>query len=79
MLKKLLVAGIILFLAAVFLDQNYVQVPVKFFVGNPFHFNLSLIIIVSVFVGVLLTAVSILGFNITRDKLLKRKLSVKKH
>nr|AMP41632.1 magnetosome protein Man2 [uncultured Nitrospirota bacterium] len=69
----------ILFLVSVFLDQNYAPVPVKFFVGNPFHFSLSLIIIVSIFVGVLLTALSILSFNIVRDKLLKRKLSLKKH
>ncbi|MBF0343193.1 MAG: DUF1049 domain-containing protein [Nitrospirae bacterium] len=64
---------------SVFLDQNYVQVPVKFFVGNPFHFNLSLIIIISIFIGVILTALSILSFNSVRNKVLKKRLSLKKH
>nr|AMP41552.1 magnetosome protein Man2 [uncultured Nitrospirota bacterium] len=79
MLKNLLITGIVLFLISVFLDQNYVQVPVKFFVGNPFHFNLSLIIIISIFIGVILTALSILSFNSVRNKVLKKRLSLKKH
>ncbi|MBF0538510.1 MAG: DUF1049 domain-containing protein [Nitrospirae bacterium] len=78
MLKKLLLIGMVLFLVSVFLDQNYVQVPVKFFVGNPVQFNLSLIIVVSMLVGVLLTILSILSFNSVRNRVFKGKLSLKK-
>jgi len=44
-----------LFLVVVFLDQNRVPVPVKILLGNPFHLGLSLIIIVSMVVGVIMT------------------------
>jgi uncharacterized integral membrane protein len=44
-----------LFLVVVFLDQNRVPVPVKIIIGNPFHLGLSLIIIVSMVVGVIMT------------------------
>ncbi len=52
---KWLLALILLFLAVVFLDQNNVPVPVKVIFGKPFYFRLSLIILVSVAAGVLLT------------------------
>ena len=44
-----------LFLVVVFIDQNRAPVPIKILLGNPFHFGLSLIIIVSMVVGVIMT------------------------
>jgi uncharacterized integral membrane protein len=44
-----------LFLVVVFLDQNLGPVPVKIIIGNPFHLGLSLIIIVSMVVGMIMT------------------------
>ncbi|MEC4676082.1 MAG: LapA family protein [Nitrospirota bacterium] len=56
---KWLLALIFLFLAVVFLDQNNVPVPVKVIFGKPFYFRLSLIILVSIGVGALLTLAGI--------------------
>jgi uncharacterized integral membrane protein len=44
-----------LFLVVVFIDQNRAPVPVKIIIGNPLHLELSLIIIVSMVVGVIMT------------------------
>jgi uncharacterized integral membrane protein len=44
-----------LFLVVVFIDQNRMPVPIKIILGSPFHLGLSLIIIVSMVVGVIMT------------------------
>jgi len=54
-LTRYLIMLMSLFLVVVFLDQNRVLVPVKIIIGNPFHLGLSLIIIVSMVVGVIMT------------------------
>ncbi len=43
-----------LFLAVIFLDQNSTPVPMKIIIGNPHGIRLSLIIIVSMLIGMLL-------------------------
>ncbi|MBF0564610.1 MAG: LapA family protein [Nitrospirae bacterium] len=62
------------FLFAVFLDENYVPVPLKFFFGGPFHLHLSAIIIVSMMVGAIITLLSVFIFNNIRSKLKKMKV-----
>ena len=44
-----------LFMVVVFLDQNRTPVPIKIVIGKPFHLELSLVIIISVVVGVIMT------------------------
>jgi uncharacterized integral membrane protein len=51
--SRYLVILMLLFLAAVFLDQNRTPVPVKILIGNPFQLGLSLIIIISMVIGVI--------------------------
>jgi uncharacterized integral membrane protein len=60
-MKKLIffVTVTVLFLAALFLDQNSSPVPVKIILGNPRPIGLSAIILTSMLVGV---ALSIGGF-----------------
>jgi uncharacterized integral membrane protein len=50
-----LVMAISLFLVIVFLDQNRNPVPVKIILGTPFQLGLSLIIIISMLFGVIVT------------------------
>jgi len=50
-----LVVLMLLFMVFVFLDQNQAPVPIKILLGGPFHFGLSLIILISVIAGMLLT------------------------
>ncbi|HLE19107.1 MAG TPA: hypothetical protein VI728_12580 [Syntrophales bacterium] len=50
-----LVTLMFLFLVVVFLDQNRTAVPIKILIGNPFQLELSLIIIISIVVGVIST------------------------
>lgn len=47
---------IVLFLTVLFLDQNSAPVPVKIILGDPRPVGLSSIIIVSILIGVLLSA-----------------------
>ena len=63
-----LVILMFLFLVVVFLDQNRVPVPVKIIIGNPFHLGLSLIIIVSMVVGVIMTSGVIYLMNRRKGK-----------
>lgn len=44
-----------LFLVVVFLDQNRRPVPLKFIIGTPFQVDLSLIILISIVIGVVIT------------------------
>jgi len=50
-----LIVLMFLFMVFVFLDQNRGPVPIKILVGNPFHLGLSLIIIISMMLGVIMT------------------------
>ena len=43
------------FLVGVFLDQNRTPVPIKIIFGNPFHLDLTLIILVSMVVSSVMT------------------------
>ena len=52
---RYLIMLISLFIVLVFLDQNRAPVPIKIVIGNPFHLGLSLIIIISMLVGVVMT------------------------
>ena len=52
---RYLVVLMFLFMVFVFLDQNRGPVPIKILVGNPFHLGLSLIIMISMVVGVIMT------------------------
>ena len=52
---RYLIIAMALFLVLIFLDQNRTPVPLKIIVGNPFHLELTIIVIISVAVGALLT------------------------
>jgi multisubunit Na+/H+ antiporter MnhC subunit len=67
-MKKLIffVTVIVLFLAALFLDQNSSPVPVKIILGNPRPIGLSAIIITSILVGVALTLAALFLFKTMR-------------
>ena len=54
-LTRYLILFMSLFLVVVFIDQNRAPVPIKILLGNPFHLGLSLIIIISMVVGVIMT------------------------
>jgi uncharacterized integral membrane protein len=43
------------FLAVVFLDQNRTPVPIKILVGQPFHLELTFIIVISMAVAAIMT------------------------
>ena len=66
---KYLVIVMALFLVVVFLDQNRRPVPLKFVVGTPFLVDLSLIILISMGLGIALTFVFLRFMN--RRKRLK--------
>ena len=53
--SKYLVLAMVLFLVVVFLDQNRRPVPLKFIIGTPFLMDLSLIILISMVIGIALT------------------------
>jgi len=53
--SKYLVIAMALFLVVVFLDQNRRPVPLKFIIGTPFLVDLSLIILISLIVGIVVT------------------------
>ncbi|KWT94827.1 lipopolysaccharide assembly protein LapA domain-containing protein [Candidatus Magnetominusculus xianensis] len=73
--KKLVIPLItVLFLGAVFIDQNAVPVPMKFFIGSPIHMHLSAIIVVSMAAGSALTIVGFLIFKGIQQKIKKRKM-----
>ncbi|MCG6533223.1 MAG: LapA family protein [Syntrophales bacterium LBB04] len=65
-----LVMAISLFLVIVFLDQNRNPVPIKIILGGPFHLGLSLIIIISMLLGVIMTigVVYLTSRRRTKDK-----------
>jgi uncharacterized integral membrane protein len=63
--------AIALFLVLIFLDQNRVSVPLKLFLGKPFQVELSVIVIVSVLIGMLI-AISVIFF-IKRVKRIKER------
>lgn len=50
-----LIVVMLLFMVVVFLDQNRTPVPIKILIGNPFHLELSLIIVISMVVAVIVT------------------------
>ena len=54
-LIRYLIMFMSLFLIVVFIDQNRAPVPVKILLGNPFHFGLSLIILISMAVAMVMT------------------------
>ncbi len=62
-----------IFLLAVFMDQNTMHVPVKLFVGEPFHIYLSLIIGASMLTGAVLTIAGIMIFKQIQSKLRKKR------
>ena len=57
-----------LFLVVVLIDQNWAPVPIKILLGSPFHLGLSLIIIVSMLVGVIMTMGVVYLMNRRKDK-----------
>ena len=66
--SKYLVIVMVLFLVVVFLDQNRRPVPLKFIVGTPFPVDLSLIILISMVIGVAITG-GFIYFTNKRKKL----------
>jgi uncharacterized integral membrane protein len=59
----LVITVIVLFLAVVFLDQNSPPVPVKIIIGTPHLIGLSAIMVISMLVGMVITAVGIVVFK----------------
>ncbi len=73
--KKWFIAFIaIVFLIAVFIDQNTVPVEIKFFFGDRHHVHLSLIIGVSLLTGAALTVFVFLFFRQISSKRKKRSM-----
>jgi len=72
-MKWFLVIAVFIFLFAVFMEQNSSPVPVKLFVGSPFHLSLRLIIAVSMFTGATLAVAAFVTFKMIRSKLGKGK------
>lgn len=70
--KKFLVFLILLFLVVVFLDQNSVLVPVKFIVGGPVHVPLTLVILLSILAGMVVTLVGVAAFKRLKTRLKKK-------
>ncbi|MBF0465219.1 MAG: LapA family protein [Nitrospirae bacterium] len=64
----------VVFLFAVFIDENHVPVPMKFFIGEPFHLHLSTIILVSMLAGGMMTLLGVFLVNGIRTKLRKMKI-----
>lgn len=69
---KYLIIAMALFLVVVFLDQNRRPVPLKFIIGTPFLVDLSLIILLSIGLGIALTVI-FLRFMNRRKKLKSQK------
>ncbi|HIJ95509.1 MAG TPA: LapA family protein [Desulfuromonadales bacterium] len=57
---------IVLFFSVLFLDQNSEPVPVKIILGEPRPIGLSTVILSSMLLGAVLSAVAMLGFNAIR-------------
>ena len=57
-----------LFLVVVFIDQNRMPVPIKIVLGSPFHLGLSLIIVISMLVGVIMTIGVVYLINRRKDR-----------
>ncbi|MCI4624875.1 MAG: LapA family protein [Candidatus Magnetoovum sp. WYHC-5] len=67
--KTFLVILIVLFLFVVFIDQNFVHVPIKLFFGGPFHLQLSVIILASMGIGALITLIAVFITNNVKKKI----------
>jgi uncharacterized integral membrane protein len=63
-----LIMMISIFLMGVFLDQNRTPVPIKIIFGNPFHLELTLIIIISMVVSSAMTIGVIYLMKKRKDK-----------
>ena len=63
-----LIMLISIFLVAIFLDQNRTPVPIKILFGNPFHLELTLIIVVSMVVSSFMTIGVIYLIKRRKDK-----------
>jgi uncharacterized integral membrane protein len=72
--SKYLVIAMVLFLVVVFLDQNRRPIPLKFIIGTPFLVDLSLIILISVGMGIAITGGFIRYMN--RRKKIRDKKTV---
>lgn len=72
--KLFLPLAAVLFLFAVFIDQNNMPVPMKLFLGSPFHMRLSLIILASMAAGAALTVMGFLIYKAIEQKIKKRKM-----
>jgi uncharacterized integral membrane protein len=57
-----------IFLVGIFLDQNRTPVPIKIIFGNPFHLELTIIIIFSMVVAALMTIGVSYLINRRKDK-----------
>ena len=67
-LTRYLIMFMSLFLVVVFIDQNRAPVPIKILLGSPFHLGLSLIIIVSMVVGVIMTIGVVYLMKMRKDR-----------
>lgn len=66
--RRYLVYLMAMFAVVVFLDQNNVPVPVKLLVGQPFQVELSLIVLLSMLFGVLVTLAGFLVMKQIRER-----------
>jgi uncharacterized integral membrane protein len=57
---------LVLFFSVLFLDQNSEPVPVKIILGEPRPIGLSTVILSSMLLGAILSAVAMLGFSAVR-------------
>jgi uncharacterized integral membrane protein len=65
--SRYIITLMFIFLVFVFLDQNRIPVPVKVLFGNPFHLELTLVIIVSMVVSSVMTIGAIYLMNRRKD------------
>jgi uncharacterized integral membrane protein len=63
-----------IFLLAMFIDQNTVPVPIKFFMTGPFKIHLSVIIGASMLIGAMFTVICFVLFRQAQSKRRKRRL-----
>ncbi len=71
--KWFLFSLIIIFLVAVFMDQNTFFIPLKLFIGGPVHVHLSLVIAASMLAGAVLALAGVFLVQQFRAKIKKKR------
>ena len=68
MKKSFLALAAFIFLLVMFIDQNTVHVPINILMAGPYHIYLSVIIGVSMLIGVVFTVITYLLYRYMQSK-----------